>query len=170
MQKKNLLFLFFIGIFFNCIVTYADSFSGWKVINDNTYYYIDGILQKGITEINGNMYFLGERTGRLITTGWINADNGNTYYVNNKGIVQCPYNPSHHILKENLEKHKEKCPDRVTINSDLAKEMEAYIKGIKSGEHKKDTKNKIAEEKVKEDEKENNKNKTNEIIYRFKYR
>ena len=59
---------------------------------------------------------------------------------NNKGIVQCPYNPSHHILIENLEKHKEKCPDRVTINSDLAKEMEAYIKGIKSGEHKKDTK------------------------------
>ena len=83
---------------------------------------------------------------------------------NNKGIVQCPYNPSHHILIENLEKHKEKCPDRVTINSDLAKEMEDYIKGIKSGEHKKDTKNKIAEEKVKEDEKENNKNKTNEII------
>ena len=83
---------------------------------------------------------------------------------NNKGIVQCPYNPSHHILIENLEKHKEKCPDRVTINSDLAKEMEAYIKGIKSGEHKKDTKNKIVEEKVKEDEKENNKNKTNEII------
>ena len=83
---------------------------------------------------------------------------------NNKGIIQCPYNPSHHVLIENLEKHKEKCPDRVIINSDLAKEMEAYIKGLKSGETKKDIKNKNIEKKEGEDEKENNRNKTNEIV------
>ena len=46
-----------------------------------------GIVQKGITRIEGKDYFLGERTGRLIT-GWVNADDGNTYYMDNKGIVQ----------------------------------------------------------------------------------
>ena len=79
---------------------------------------------------------------------------------NKRGIVQCPYNPSHHVLIENLEKHKEKCPDRVVINSDLANEMEAYIKGLKSGV-KKNIINRIPSE---EKEKENDKNKANEII------
>ena len=79
---------------------------------------------------------------------------------NTRGIVQCPYNPSHHVLIENLDKHKEKCPDRVVINSDLANEMEAYIKGLKSGA-KKNVINRIPSP---EKEKENNKNKVNEII------
>ena len=79
---------------------------------------------------------------------------------NTRGIVQCPYNPSHHVLIENLDKHKEKCPDRVVINSDLANEMEAYIKGLKSGA-KKNVINRIPSPGK---EKENNKNKVNEII------
>ena len=79
---------------------------------------------------------------------------------NTRGIVQCPYNPSHHVLIENLDKHKEKCPDRVVINSDLANEMEAYIKSLKCGA-KKNVINCIPSE---EKEKENNKNKANEII------
>ena len=79
---------------------------------------------------------------------------------NTRGIVQCPYNPSHHVLIENLDKHKEKCPDRVVINSDLANEMEAYIKSLKSGA-KKNVINRIPSPGK---EKENNKNKVNEII------
>ena len=59
---------------------------------------------------------------------------------NTCGIVQCPYNPSHHIQIKNLDKHKEKCPDRVVINNDLANEMEAYIKGLKTGVVKKNIK------------------------------
>ena len=47
----------------------------------------EGVVQKGITNISGVDYFLGERTGRLIT-GWVNADNGNTYYMNEYGVVQ----------------------------------------------------------------------------------
>ena len=78
---------------------------------------------------------------------------------NNRGIVQCPYNPSHHILIENLDKHKEKCPDRNIINNDLANEMEAYIKGLRTGKVKKNVFNNIPAEG-----KENDKNKANEII------
>ena len=82
---------------------------------------------------------------------------------NSRGIVQCPYNPSHHVLIENLDKHKEKCPDRVVINSDLASEMEAYIKGLKTGERKKDKPNPTPTPIV-EKGKENDKNQGNEIV------
>ncbi len=77
---------------------------------------------------------------------------------NTRGIVQCPYNPSHHVSIENLDRHKEKCPDRVVINNDLASEMEAYIKGLKNGNVKKNMNCNIPTE---EKEKENNKNKAN---------
>jgi len=78
---------------------------------------------------------------------------------NTCGIVQCPYNPSHHIQIKNLDKHKEKCPDRVVINNDLANEMEAYIKGLKTGVVKKNINSNIP---TQEKEKENDKNKANE--------
>ena len=78
---------------------------------------------------------------------------------NTCGIVQCPYNPSHHIQIKNLDKHKEKCPDRVVINNDLATEMEAYIKGLKTGVVKKNINSNIPKQ---EKEKENDKNKANE--------
>ena len=78
---------------------------------------------------------------------------------NTCGIVQCPYNPSHHIQIKNLDKHKEKCPDRVVINNDLANEMEAYIKGLKTGVEKKNINSNIP---TQEKEKENDKNKANE--------
>ena len=94
------------------------------------------------------------KRSRLITHKKICPDK------NKRGIIQCPYNPSHHVLSENLEKHKEKCPDRVVINSDLATEMEAYIKGIKTGEIKKNVQKIPTEEK----EKENNQKKGNEIV------
>ena len=77
------------------------------------------------------------------------------------GLVQCPYNPSHHISIKYLEKHKEKCLDRFEIESVLANEMEAYIKGLKTGQVKKNINSNIPTE---EKEKENNKNKANEII------
>ena len=60
-----------------------------------------------------------------------------------------------------MEKHKEKCPDRVVINSDLADEMEAYIRGLKSGVVNKIA-NKMSDKKmINEENKENKENDPN---------
>ena len=71
----------------------------------------------------------------------------------NKGLVQCPYNPSHLVNVENFEKHKSKCPSKVTLNSELEKEMEEFIKNKKNGKIEKVDKK--VEDKINREEKEN---------------
>ena len=62
-------------------------YCGWRFKDNNKYYYINGIMQKGITKIGDNYYFLGETTGKL-WYGWVTALNGNTYYSKEDGILQ----------------------------------------------------------------------------------
>ena len=62
--------------------------NGWYYENGNTYYYIDGKMQKGVTKIGNNSYFLGENTGKLIT-GWVTSSiNGKVYYSEADGKLK----------------------------------------------------------------------------------
>ena len=70
---------------------YADSngilLAGWQTIDGERYYFSkeDYSQQRGIKEIDGNYYFLGEITGRMIK-GWINALDGRIYYTDSNGL------------------------------------------------------------------------------------
>ena len=79
--------------------------TGFITVGGTTYYFEEdgdndlsaettkGQMLRGIQEINGKNYFLGENTGRVVT-GWITADmkdkNGNNmiFYMNERGIIQ----------------------------------------------------------------------------------
>ena len=62
--------------------------NGWYYENGNTYYYIDGKMQKGVTKIGNDSYFLGENTGKLIT-GWVTSSiNGKVYYSESDGKLK----------------------------------------------------------------------------------
>ena len=84
-MKKKLLILFLliaIGFYWD---VYAEGKNGFYIENNNTYYYINGEIQKGITKIGEDYYFLGENTGRVVT-GWVTSIiNGKTYYANKDG-------------------------------------------------------------------------------------
>ena len=76
----------------------------------NTYYFVDGVMQKGIIEIDGKKYHFGELSGILkkgwsitldkreyysdnngvMQFGWVNAD-GNTYYIGEDGAYKGIY-------------------------------------------------------------------------------
>ena len=58
---------------------------------EKRYYYKDGIMQKGVTQIGNDLYFMNETTGELIT-GWVTSSvNGNTYYSDSDGILYKGY-------------------------------------------------------------------------------
>ena len=62
--------------------------NGFVVENGNTYYYIDGKMQKGVTKIGNDSYFLGENTGKVIT-GWVTSSiNGKVYYSESDGKLK----------------------------------------------------------------------------------
>ena len=62
-------------------------YTGWREKGENKYYYYNGIMQKGITFIDSEYYFLGEITGKL-WYGWITSLNGNKYYTDSRGVLQ----------------------------------------------------------------------------------
>ena len=65
-------------------------FTGF-INGEHRYYYKDGILQKGVTQIGNDLYFMNETTGELIT-GWVTSSvNGNTYYSDSDGILYKGY-------------------------------------------------------------------------------
>ena len=65
-MKKIACFLIICFLFVESV--FAIEHNGWIQENGQYYYYIDGILQRGITKIEGEAYFLGENSGRLIKT------------------------------------------------------------------------------------------------------
>ena len=68
-------------------------YTGFYEQEDYKYYYIDGIIQKGIVQVGGNIYFLGENTGRLLKDCWITAEkDGRTYYADVEGKLYRGYN------------------------------------------------------------------------------
>ena len=61
--------------------------NGFVNENNNTYYYEKGKLIKGVYGLNGDLYFLGEYTGKL-QYGWITSSLTNDkYYANERGIL-----------------------------------------------------------------------------------
>ena len=73
-----------------CAVTVKGK-TGWVTENSATYYYDDEVMQKGITEIDGNKYLLGITSGKLYTSGLATITSGSqagTYYTNSQGIIQ----------------------------------------------------------------------------------
>ena len=90
MKKIFKLFSFLLVLVLSFLIvinTHAEGKNGFIEENGNTYYYENGELQKGIKEIDGNYYFLGEITGRVVT-GMVTALDGTKYYANSKGILQ----------------------------------------------------------------------------------
>ena len=67
----------------------GSGYTGFKYLESqqNTYYFVNSYLKKGITTINGNDYFLGEYTGK-VCYGWVTSSiDGRTYHTNDKGII-----------------------------------------------------------------------------------
>ena len=54
-------------------------------INGNIYYYLDGVMQKGIVEIAKEKYLFGVNTGKLYTNGLATTPDGNTYLTDEDG-------------------------------------------------------------------------------------
>ncbi|MCF0105706.1 MAG: Ig-like domain-containing protein, partial [Holdemanella sp.] len=63
----------------------TSTYSGWKDIDGNTYYYVNGEYVTGIQEIEGKTYVF-DGQGRLIHDGFVECD-GNYYYVEHDALV-----------------------------------------------------------------------------------
>ena len=87
-MKKSVFFVALLAIslvFFNVS---ALGKTGFFKEAGSLYYYKDGIVQKGITEIDGEDYFLGEYTGK-VQIGFVTSSlTGDIYYTNQDGIIQ----------------------------------------------------------------------------------
>ena len=62
--------------------------NGFVEQENNIYYYLDGVMQKGIVEIDGENYLFGVNSGKLYKNGLATTPDGNIYYTNSEGIVQ----------------------------------------------------------------------------------
>ena len=87
-MKKSVFFIALVAIslvFFNVS---ALGKTGFFKEDGSLYYYKDGIVQKGITEIDGEDYFLGEYTGK-VQVGFVTSSlTGDIYYTNQDGKIQ----------------------------------------------------------------------------------
>jgi len=73
---------------FSNIENYNQMKYGWQYIDGNKYYFNEnGIMQKGIIDINGTRYFFGEYSG-VLKYGLVTALNGDIYYTANDGIIR----------------------------------------------------------------------------------
>ena len=80
------------AILFSIINVNAQEKNGFIKENNNTFFYIDGVIQKGVTKIGDDYYFLGENTGRLVT-GWVTSSvNGKVYYSGQDGKLYKGFN------------------------------------------------------------------------------
>ena len=63
-------------------------YKGWIDAPDGNRYYSDndGVMYRGVHEIEGNLYYFGALGGKLYK-GWIDAPGGNKYYANDEGIL-----------------------------------------------------------------------------------
>ena len=67
----------------------ANTLNGWQIKNGETYYYINGVMQRGISQIGDKKYYFGEVSGILRRNLFVETvANGNKYYTNEAGIIQ----------------------------------------------------------------------------------
>ena len=63
--------------------------TNWQTIDGKKYYFDEeGVMQKGIIEIDGNKYLFGVNSGMLYTNGLATTPDKKTYYTNSEGIIQ----------------------------------------------------------------------------------
>ncbi len=62
-------------------------YNGWSITDNNTYYYIDGVMQKGLITIDGDDYYFDDSTGVLQIDTTIEIDNIK-YTCSNDGKLQ----------------------------------------------------------------------------------
>ena len=73
---------------FSNIENYNQMKYGWQYINGNKYYFDEnGVMQKGIINVDGTKYFFGEYSG-VLKYGFVTALNGDVYYTSNDGIIR----------------------------------------------------------------------------------
>lgn len=60
------------------------NYNGWKFVNNDWYYYEDGVLTTKWLCVDGNLYFF-DAYGTMLT-GWINTS-GIWYYLNDSGVM-----------------------------------------------------------------------------------
>jgi len=65
----------------------------WLQVDDEWFHFDEeGLLQTGITEINGKKYFLNDDISRGTLgkqlSGWVKAEDNKTYYLSDSGVVQ----------------------------------------------------------------------------------
>ena len=56
---KKRIFVILILFSFEILIVRADILNGWISYDDNLFYYLNGVVQKGITKIEGKDYFIG---------------------------------------------------------------------------------------------------------------
>ena len=71
----------------------SSGYNGWSVTDNGTYYYIDGVMQKGLITIDGDDYYFDDTTGALQINTTIEIDNVK-YTCDSDGKLQ--------IIKEKL--------------------------------------------------------------------
>ena len=86
-MKKKIFFVVLVAISLVFLNVNALGKTGFFEEDGSLYYYKDGIIQKGITEIDGEDYFLGEYTGK-VQIGFVTSSlTGDMYYTNQDGKI-----------------------------------------------------------------------------------
>ena len=86
-MKKKIFFVALVAISLVFLNVNALGKTGFFEEDGSLYYYKDGIIQKGITEIDGEDYFLGEYTGK-VQIGFVTSSlTGDMYYTDQNGKI-----------------------------------------------------------------------------------
>lgn len=73
------------------------NYNGWQLINDNWYYYTNGVLKTGWIQDNGAWYYLNSEG--IMLKGWVNT-NGTWYYLNDSGAMLSNTTMGVYVLNE----------------------------------------------------------------------
>ena len=97
-MKKKILFLILLVVSLFTINVKAEELNGLVTENNKTYYYIDGIKQKGFQKIDNKTYFFSRINDNAMRTGTFQID-GSYYHFNDDGTMFTG------ILEENGKKY-----------------------------------------------------------------
>ncbi|MCI8569531.1 MAG: hypothetical protein HFJ11_06105, partial [Bacilli bacterium] len=87
--KKLIIFIVFLAFSLPMIIK-AEEKNGWYVENNETYYYENGKKASGFKEIEGETYFFGLTTNKMLK-GWQSVAEGR-FYLNSEGKIKQGWN------------------------------------------------------------------------------
>ena len=97
MSKKKILIYFLIMPFLLIPSNIKALKNGWIEENNETYYYVDDTMQKGILKLEDGEYLLGFLSGKLYRNGLATIPNGNVYLTDKDGKIEYGF---HDVNKE----------------------------------------------------------------------